>query len=88
MTAPGADPAVFLRLSEQHRRTASGRATVSAVVLVLAGLVLWSGAQAVTASGLLAGTVGLLLLLGLLGRSPDRPVTSRAVDSETVPPNC
>ena len=85
MTAPGADPAVFLRLSEQHRRTASGRAALSAVVLVLASLIVWSGTQAATTGGLLAGIVGLLSLLGLLGRSPDRPVTSRAVDSEAVP---
>lgn len=85
MTAPGADPAVFLRLSEQHRRTASGRTVLSAVVLVPAGLILLSGMRAATAAGLLAGTVGLLSLLGLLGRSPDRPVTSRAVDSESVP---
>lgn len=85
MTAPGADPAVFLRLSEQHRRTASGRAALSAVVLVLAGLVLWSSTQDATTGGLLAGIAGLLSLLGLLGRSPDRPVTSRTVDSEAAP---
>ena len=85
LTTPGSDPAVFLRLSEQHRRAASGRTVLSAVALVLGAVIVWSVAQAAAAGALLAGALGLLLLLGLIGRSPDRPVTSRAVDNDSVP---
>lgn len=85
MTGPGADPAVFLRLSEQRRRTVSGRAMLSTAVALLLAALVWTSMQAVAAAGLLLGTAGLLAALGLLGRSPDRPVTSRAIDSNTVP---
>ncbi|GAA3636297.1 hypothetical protein [Microlunatus ginsengisoli] len=85
MNTAGADPAVFVRLTEQHRTMVRGRLLVTAIVATLATFVGWSVITS-TSPGVITGTtIALLGILGGIGRSADRPVTSRSVDSEAVP---
>ncbi len=81
----GADAADFVRLTQQHREMVRGRLLVTGLAFAGLGATAYTVAVSATAGALLAAIAGLLAVLGLAGRSADRPVTSRAVDSEAVP---
>ncbi|MGL4174313.1 MAG: cell division protein FtsK [Actinomycetota bacterium] len=91
----GADPAAgmtgrleaetFLRVASHHRSTVRSRLAVSAAVAAVAGPVAASVAASLTVAAHLAVLAVLLPLVGLAGRSVDRPVTSRATDDAAVP---
>jgi len=79
------DAAVFVRLTQQRRQTFRDRlllVTVAAFVLLFAGA---RAAKEMTGPALLGAAALAVLVLGLVGRRADRPLTSRAVDSEAVP---
>ena len=84
-SGPGIDPAVFYRITEQRRQMLTGRLIVSiaAGTFLLTGM--WSFITYTTDWGFALGVAAVLALLGLVGRSADRPVTSRSVDSDSVP---
>jgi DNA segregation ATPase FtsK/SpoIIIE, S-DNA-T family len=75
----------FLRLTAQRRETVRDRAAVvagGAVVALLAGVGLVATMSTPAMAGIVAAVVAVL---GVVGRRADRPLTSRAVDSEAVP---
>src|SRR6266545_4660193 len=77
--AKDADATDYLRVSNQHRELVRSRATMAAV---LAGLVaLGIGALVITGgTAVQALTVAVVLaVLGVIGRSPDKPVIDHAV---------
>ena len=85
MKTPGSDPAVFVRLTEQHRGMVRGRLLVTAAATAAVGLAGWVVITSASLAVIAATALVLLALLGGIGRSADRPVTSRSVDSEAVP---
>ena len=85
MKGPSVDPAVFVRLTEQHRSMVRGRLLVTAAGATAAGMAGWTVITSASLAVITATAAGLLSLLGVVGRSADRPVTGRAVDSKTVP---
>jgi S-DNA-T family DNA segregation ATPase FtsK/SpoIIIE len=85
MNTAGADPAVFVRLTEQHRSAVRGRLIVTAIVSLVVGWLVWSVIATASLAAIITTALILLAVLGAIGRSADRPVTSRSVDSEAVP---
>lgn len=85
MKTPGSDPAVFIRLTEQHSGMVRGRLLVTAAVVALVGFAGWTVITSASLAVIAATAAALLTVLGVVGRSADRPVTSRSVDAETVP---
>lgn len=84
-SGPGITPDSFYRVTEQHRDQVRGRLALSAAAVLglLGGL--WALVAAAPGWVVGSGVVFGFVLLGLFGRSPDRPVTSRSVDTESVP---
>ena len=82
---PGIDPAVFYRITEQRRQMLTGRLIVSIAVgtFLLTGA--WSFITYTTSWGFALGVAVVLAVLGVVGRSAGHPVTSRSVDSDSVP---
>jgi S-DNA-T family DNA segregation ATPase FtsK/SpoIIIE len=79
------DAEVFLRLTAQRRETVRGRMAMvggAAIMVLLAGVGLAGEMSATAVTGVVAAVVATL---GMVGRRADRPLTSRAVDSEAVP---
>ncbi|GAA3637027.1 FtsK/SpoIIIE domain-containing protein [Microlunatus ginsengisoli] len=85
MNTAGADPSVFVRLTEQHRQMVRCRLLVTSIVATLAAFVGWSVITSTSPGVIAATTIAVLAVLGGIGRSADRPVTSRSIDSEAVP---
>lgn len=85
LTATGTDAADFVRLTQQRREMVRARLLLAGVVISGFTLAGWTLATTATVPALVAVGVVLSAVLGLAGRSPDRPVTSRAVDSEAIP---
>ena len=79
------DADTYLRLTVQRRETVRGRAAIVAgglAVALLFAVVMAESMPTVAVAGVVAAVVAVL---GLAGRKADRPLTSRAVDSEAVP---
>lgn len=85
MKTPGSDPAVFIRLTEQRHGIVRTRLLITAAGSVAVGLASWLVLTSTSLAVIAATAAGLLTILGVIGRSADRPFTSRSVDSEAVP---
>jgi S-DNA-T family DNA segregation ATPase FtsK/SpoIIIE len=85
MKTPGSDPAVFIRLTEQRRGIVRTRLLITTAGSAAVGLASWLVFTSTSLAVIAATAAGLLTILGVIGRSADRPVTSRSVDSEAVP---
>ena len=79
------DADTYLRLTAQRRQIVRSRAAVTGTAV--AALLLTGVAVAASTSGpvMTVGVAAGLAALGLAGRQADRPVTSRAVDTQAVP---
>lgn len=82
---PGITPDSFYRVTEQHRDQIRGRIGVTATTVVAVLGSAWGFVYAAPGWAVALGIVLGFVLFGMAGRSPDRPVTSRSVDTDSVP---
>src|SRR5690606_30792415 len=69
----------YLMLSTSHDQRVKGRATLSAAGVVPVSVLLIAATLTLPAWAIGAGITGVLALLGVAGRQPDKPVISRYV---------
>lgn len=75
----GGDAQRYLMLTTRHDQRVKGRATVTAVVAVPVSVFLVAATLTLPVWAIGAGITGVLALLGVAGRQPDKPVISRYV---------
>src|SRR5690606_32085090 len=75
----GGDAQRYLMLTTRHDQRVKGRATVTAAVAVPVSVLLIAATLTLPAGAIGAGITGVLALLGVAGRQPDKPVISRYV---------
>lgn len=75
----GGDAQRYLMLTTRHDQRVRGRAAVTAVVAVPVSVCLVAATLTLPTWAIGTGIVGVLALLGVAGRQPDKPVISRYV---------
>jgi len=75
----GGDAQRYLMLTTRHDQRVRGRAAVTAVVAVPVSVCVVAATLTLPVWAISAGIVGVLALLGVAGRHPDKPVISRYV---------
>src|SRR5690554_1872364 len=75
----GGDAQRYLMLTTRHDQRVKGRAAVTAVVAVPVSVCLVAATLTLPVWAIGAGITGVLALLGVAGRQPDKPVISRYV---------
>src|SRR5690606_17020308 len=75
----GGDAQRYLMLTTRHDQRVKGRAAVTAVVAVPVSVVLVAATLTLPTWAIGSGIVGVLALLGVAGRQPDKPIVSRYV---------
>jgi hypothetical protein len=79
------DAPAYLRLSTLHDTHIRNRSIGTLAALLLVVILIRVGHPTTTTTGTLIALLFILAVLGLVGRSPDRPVMSRAVDRKDAP---